>query len=91
MSIWVYLTDNLPFEDFHQIENIEERIMGFDAQKEIQKLRETVKISDELVDLLEGALRKDPSERLKFAQILEHKWFEGKVEINLSTEEDLFA
>jgi serine/threonine protein kinase len=81
ITLWVYLTNNLPYGDE---ENIDKAIKDIDFKKEIAKLR----VSKDLMDLLEGVLKKDPAKRMTFYQVTEHEWFMGYKPEELSTKND---
>ena len=46
------------------------------------------KFSDKLLNLMKSILKVNPKERLTFAEIIKHPWFEGRVEEKLNEEFD---
>lgn len=84
MSIYVYLTNNLPF-DING--NLSEEILKCDYPEQISKLDCT----DDLKDLMNQMLSKDPLTRPTFAQVLAHKWFQDRVPEVLSSIDDTFG
>ena len=84
ISLYVYLTNSLPFIDYEddnkQLNNFEAILEKVDIKEEITKVYKAKKFSDELIDLQLQLLNRNPKERPQFKDILQHAWYSERVE-----------
>ena len=86
ITLYVYLANTLPFKATTEVE-LEEQITKTEYEQLIENSLGS-SCSPLLLDLLKNLLKINPKERLSFAQILKHPWFEGRVEEKLNEEFD---
>ena len=65
---------NVPFVNDEEILSADE--VNFD------RLPGRKKLSDEVIDLLQRMLRKDPAQRLTLLQVLDHPWLQKRLWLN---------
>ena len=88
MTLYVYLMNKLPFEDW-DADKIGEAVLDKDLPFEMVGNLDEQGFSPELTVLVLQCLCRDPEKRPNFSQILSSAWFEGRVEEQLSTEPDI--
>mmetsp|Transcript_10944 Transcript_10944/g.18298 ORF Transcript_10944/g.18298 Transcript_10944/m.18298 type:complete len:183 (+) Transcript_10944:834-1382(+) len=91
ISLFVYLTDNLPYENYLQCDDVQQLVVSSNVKAIAAEKLEQMKCSEGLIQLLNSIFDRDPKKRPTFTEILEHRWLEGRVEVQLSTDVDLFA
>jgi len=86
ITLYVYLTNTLPFKANDEIE-LEKQVIETNYTELIDKDISSG-FSNQLVDLMKLILKVNPKERISFSEILKHPWFVGHVEEKLNEEFD---
>lgn len=89
MTLYVYLVNEFPFDD-SDLHKIKDALSNTDDLRAVMlKTLAEHGYSDHLIDVMDKMLATDPTARPSFQSIVNHEWFSGRHEEQLSTEIDI--